>query len=346
MPTRPSWKACSATSISTASQPGPDQGAQQAAEAPAGGFRRARAGPAAVAGGQPGRHRRHLRIPDWPVSPATRARRAASSTRRRRSRSCWPSWSRPGRATVSATRPAVGSLLIRVAQEVGDSDDFSLFGQEMNGSTWALCRMNMFLHDMDSARIEWGDTLASPKLIEGDALMKFDMVVANPPFSLDKWGADEAPRRTASTVSTAACRPRARADYAFISHMIETAMADEGKVGVIVPHGVLFRGGAGGRIRQAADRGEPARGGHRPAGEAVLRHGHPRRDSASSTRANKTKDVLFIDASREYRGRHEPEQAAGRRISRRSSRPTSASRRWRNTPTGQRSRRSRRTIST
>src|SRR5436309_14244221 len=76
-----------------------------------------------------------------------------------------------------------GSLLIRVADEVGDRD-FALYGQESNGSTWALCRMNMFLHGKDSARIEWGDTLGNPKLIEGDSLMKFDIVVANLPFSL------------------------------------------------------------------------------------------------------------------------------------------------------------------
>ena len=84
-----------------------------------------------------------------------------------------------------------GSLLIRVAKEVG-SNDFSLFGQEMNGSTWALCRMNMLLHNKDNARIEWGNTLTGPKLIEDNKLMKFDVVVANPPFSLDKWGAETA----------------------------------------------------------------------------------------------------------------------------------------------------------
>ena len=62
----------------------------------------------------------------------------------------------------------------------------------MNGSTWALARMNMFLHGKDTARIEWGDTLNSPALVEGDRLMRFDVVVANPPFSLDKWGAEHA----------------------------------------------------------------------------------------------------------------------------------------------------------
>jgi type I restriction enzyme M protein len=195
--------------------------------------------------------------------------------------------------------PACGSglLLIRVADEVGDND-FSLFGQESNGSAWALCRMNMFLHGRDSARIEWGDTLNNPKLLEGNALKKFDIIVANPPFSLDKWGADNAARDYY-------CRfhrgvpPRGKADYAFITHMIETTVADTGKVGVIVPLGVLFRGGAEGRIRQKiivenlleAVVGLPANlfyGTGIPAAILIFNRG------------KKTTDVLFIDASREY----------------------------------------------
>ncbi|MGH9768929.1 MAG: type I restriction-modification system subunit M [Blastocatellia bacterium] len=190
-----------------------------------------------------------------------------------------------------------GSLLIRVAEEVGDND-FSLFGQESNGSAWALCRMNMFLHGKDGARIEWGDTLNNPKLLEGDALKKFDIIVANPPFSLDKWGADNAARDFF-------CRfhrgvpPRGKADYAFITHMIETAAAGAGKVGVIVPHGVLFRGGAEGKIRQRlveenlleAIISLPANlfyGTPIPAAIMIFNCG------------KKTTDVLFIDASREY----------------------------------------------
>src|SRR5947199_143604 len=77
------------------------------------------------------------------------------------------------------------------AKEVG-SPDYYVYGQEVNGGTWALCKMNMFLHGVDNAQIEWGDTLNSPKLIEGDHLKKFNVVVANPPFSLDKWGAEHA----------------------------------------------------------------------------------------------------------------------------------------------------------
>ena len=86
--------------------------------------------------------------------------------------------------------PAIGSgsLVITVAEEA-KSRDISVYGQESNGSTWALGKMNMFLHGLDAARIEWGDTLNNPRLLdESGRLMKFDIVVANPPFSLDKWG--------------------------------------------------------------------------------------------------------------------------------------------------------------
>jgi len=141
-----------------------------------------------------------------------------------------------------------GSLLIKAAREVG-SENFSLYGQEANGTTWALAVMNMFLHGFDNATIRWGDTIGNPKLIEGDSLMKFDTVVANPPFSLDKWGAEEALNDTYNRFWRGV-PPKSKGDWAFICHMIETAYEGSGKVGVVVPHGVLFRGAAEGKIRQ------------------------------------------------------------------------------------------------
>lgn len=141
-----------------------------------------------------------------------------------------------------------GSLLIKCARHVG-SPDFALYGQESNGSTWALAKMNMFLHGIDNARIEWADTLRNPQLIEGDHLMHFEVVVANPPFSLDKWGADVAPndrfRRFHRGIP-----PKSKGDYAFIQHMIETTDPMKGRVGVVVPNGVLFRGNSEGQIRR------------------------------------------------------------------------------------------------
>ena len=190
-----------------------------------------------------------------------------------------------------------GSLLIQVGDQVRDND-FSLYGQEMNGSTWALCRMNMLVHNKDAARIEWGDTIGSPKLIEKDALMKFDVVVANPPFSLDKWGAEGAEADKFHRFHRGV-PPKSKGDYAFISHMIESAKEEGSRVGVIAPHGVLFRSGGEGRIRKAlieenlldAVIGLPEKlffGTGIPAVILLFKKGR------------NTKDVLFIDASGEY----------------------------------------------
>lgn len=147
-----------------------------------------------------------------------------------------------------------GSLLIKVAKEIHEKDgspsnDFSLFGQEVNSATYALCRMNMFLHGIDSAEIKWGDTLNNPKLLSNDTLSQFDIVVANPPFSLDKWGAEKAANDRFGRFKRG-IPPKSKADYAFILHMIETAKSGSGRVAVVVPHGVLFRGAGEGAIRR------------------------------------------------------------------------------------------------
>jgi type I restriction enzyme M protein len=149
-----------------------------------------------------------------------------------------------------------GGLLIEaahvVAEHPGQEDqrgNFMLYGQEVNQATWALARMNMFIHKLDSAKIRRGDTLRSPQLVENDRLMTFDVVVANPPFSLDKWGAETAAVDPFKRFWRG-LPPKSKGDYAFVSHMIEAAKPLSGRVAVVVPHGVLFRGGAEGRIRQ------------------------------------------------------------------------------------------------
>lgn len=200
-----------------------------------------------------------------------------------------------------------GGLLIEVAGliEAAGSRDFALFGQEVNGSTWALARMNMFLHGKDAARIEWGDTLNSPALIGKDQLLRFNVVVANPPFSMDKWGADNAEHDRFNRFWRGV-PPKSKGDYAFISHMVETALPQEGRVAVVVPHGVLFRGGAEGRIRQKliednlldAVIGLPAN--LFPTTSipvALLVFDRSREKGGARARC---KDALFIDASREY----------------------------------------------
>ncbi|TWU08886.1 Type I restriction enzyme EcoKI M protein [Symmachiella macrocystis] len=141
-----------------------------------------------------------------------------------------------------------GSLLIKCGHQVG-SNDYSLFGQEINGSTWALAKMNMFLHAMDNARIEWGDTIRNPKLISDDRLMKFEVVVANPPFSLDKWGQEEA-RVDEYNRFHRGVPPKNKGDFAFISHMVESVTAESGRVAVVTPHGILFRSRGEGAIRR------------------------------------------------------------------------------------------------
>ncbi len=193
-----------------------------------------------------------------------------------------------------------GSLLIKCGNQLlkNGIKDFALYGQEITGATWALAKMNMFLHGMDNARIEWGDTIRSPKLIEDDTTMKFEVVVANPPFSLDKWGHDEAGNDPYKRFHRG-LPPQSKGDYAFISHMIETTTKDSGRVGVVVPHGMLFRGSSEGKIRQQlieenlldAVIGLPSNlfyGTGIPAAVLVFKRNRP------------DNNVLFIDASRDY----------------------------------------------
>ncbi|MFP6789617.1 MAG: type I restriction-modification system subunit M [Thalassolituus sp.] len=159
---------------------------------------------------------------------------------------------RPG---DSICDPACGSasLLMKCGSKVRknhDSKNYALYGQEAIGSTWSLAKMNMFLHGEDNHKIEWGDTIRNPKLLDknGD-LMLFDIVTANPPFSLDKWGHDDAEHDKFSRFRRGV-PPKTKGDYAFILHMIETLKPKTGRMGVVVPHGVLFRGSSEGKIRQ------------------------------------------------------------------------------------------------
>ncbi len=206
--------------------------------------------------------------------------------------------------------PACGSggLLLLAGEEVEKqgSKNYALYGQESTGSTYHLARMNMFLHGKDSARLEWGDTLNNPLLVEDDKLMKFDTVVANPPFSLAKWGRDEAESDQYNRFWRG-LPPKDKGDFAFVSHMVETAKPKTGRVAVIVPHGVLFRGGAEGKIREAmlkeniidAVIGLPA-GLFMTTGipVAILIIDRSREVGGAN---EKRKDVLFIEASKEFK---------------------------------------------
>ena len=129
-----------------------------------------------------------------------------------------------------------------------NAQNLSLYGQEMNLNTWAISKMNMFLHGVFNADIRKGDTLGDPQHTRGGELMSFDRVIANPPFSLKKWGKDGADSDPYGRYPYGT-PPKDAGDLAFIQHMIASLNA-EGKMGVVVPHGVLFRGSSEKEIRK------------------------------------------------------------------------------------------------
>jgi type I restriction enzyme M protein len=201
-----------------------------------------------------------------------------------------------------------GGLLLLAGEEVEKqgSKNYALYGQESTGSTYQLARMNMFLHGKDSARLEWGDTLNNPLLVENDHLMKFDTIVANPPFSLKKWGAEHAEADKYKRFWRGV-PPKDKGDFAFITHMVETLKPKTGRMAVIVPHGVLFRGGAEGKIREQllkenlidAVIGLPA-GLFQTTGIPVAILVIDRSREKGGENESK-KDVFFIEASKEYK---------------------------------------------
>lgn len=206
-----------------------------------------------------------------------------------------------------------GGLLLKAYKKV-PSGKVAIYGQELNAQTWALCTMNMFLHGVDDARIWQGDTLANPQNIEDDALMKFQCVVANPPFSLDKWDSGflssaqldskgKKPEKMKAEYDAYnrfawGVPPSSKGDYAFVLHMLSSLDDTNGRMAVVLPHGVLFRGASEGKIRREiieynrldAVIGLPANlfyGTGIPACILVFKKNRDRRD------------VLFIDASGE-----------------------------------------------
>ncbi|MDE7170037.1 MAG: type I restriction-modification system subunit M, partial [Mucispirillum sp.] len=197
-----------------------------------------------------------------------------------------------------------GSLLLMVGDEVG-GNNFSLYGQEKIGSTYNLARMNMYIHHQEQATIEWGDTLNNPLLKDENGLRKFEVVVANPPFSLDKWGSDSLASDEYNRFHRG-MPPRSVGDYAFISHMVEVAKDRVGRVVVIVPHGVLFRGRSEAVIRKAlieenlldAVIGLPA-GLFQTTGIPVAVLVFDKSRQIGGANENR-RDIVFIDASREY----------------------------------------------
>lgn len=145
-----------------------------------------------------------------------------------------------------------GGMLVQTRNHLAahgeNPSNLSLFGQEMNLNTWAICKMNMFLHGVYSADIRKGDTLGDPQHTQGGELMTFDRVIANPPFSLKKWGKEEADGDSYGRFPYGT-PPKDSGDLAFVQHMI-ASLNSEGMMGVVMPHGVLFRGSSEKAIRQ------------------------------------------------------------------------------------------------
>jgi len=202
--------------------------------------------------------------------------------------------------------PTAGSasLLIK-AQKRSGSKRVKLYGQEKNGHTHSLAKMNMYLHNINDAEILRGDTIGNPQHLENGRLKKFDVVVANPPFSLKKWSTGLKSGKSKLTVDDDKYNrfdeygvpPESIGDYAFILHMIKS-INEEGRMATVVPHGVLFRSRAEGEIRKKilqnnlvdAVIGLPENlffGTSIPAAILVLK------------KNRKRKDVLFIDSSTE-----------------------------------------------
>lgn len=197
-----------------------------------------------------------------------------------------------------------GGMLIECASYLRrhgkNSNNLTLYGQEKNLGTWAICKMNMLLHGIQGQFIEKGDTIRDPKLRDDDGLKQFDRVIANPPFSLDQWGREIAENDPYGRFRYGV-PPKTKGDLAFVQHMIATT-ARNGMVGVVMPHGVLFRGAAEGEIRQGilqedlveAVVGLPPNlfyGTGIPAAILVLN---------KDKRPERRRKVLFIEASREF----------------------------------------------
>jgi type I restriction enzyme M protein len=145
-----------------------------------------------------------------------------------------------------------GMLLECVGHLKDEGKDYrtlKMYGQEKNLTTSTIARMNMFLHGIEDFEIVRGDTLRSPGHLEQDEIKQFDCVIANPPFSLKEWGAEQWATDPYGR-NIAGVPPTSNGDMAWVQHMIRSMKAKKGRMAVVLPHGTLFRKGAEGRIRQ------------------------------------------------------------------------------------------------
>lgn len=166
---------------------------------------------------------------------------------------------RPGMSVYDPTCGS-GGMLLEAVQYLKDKGEdlrsLALYGQEKNFATWGIAQINLFLHDVGDAFIAKGDTILSPKRYDPKArefvegIGAYDRVLANPPFSEKVWGYEVWQNGDPFGRDTYGCPPKGYGDLAFVQHML-ASLKDDGMLAVVVPHGVLFRGAAEGRIREA-----------------------------------------------------------------------------------------------
>ncbi|MCB0745954.1 MAG: SAM-dependent DNA methyltransferase [Ignavibacteriae bacterium] len=146
-----------------------------------------------------------------------------------------------------------GGMLLECVDHLKDNNEdyrtLRLFGQEKNLTSSSIARMNMFLHGIEDFQIARGDTLRNPAFFVADGLKTFDCVIANPPFSLKDWGAENWTNDPYGR-NIAGVPPNGNGDMAWVQHMIKS-MNSTGRMTVVLPHGALFRKGAEGKIRKA-----------------------------------------------------------------------------------------------
>jgi len=149
----------------------------------------------------------------------------------------------PGESVYDPTCGSGGILLnsaLYLKEQGKEWRNLKLYGQELNLITSAIARMNMFLHNIDEFLVVQGDTLDNPQILENDSLKQFDVVMANPPYSVKRWNQqkwmnDPYGRNIWGTP------PQGCADYAFQQHIMKSLKPDTGRCVVLFPHGVLFR---------------------------------------------------------------------------------------------------------
>jgi len=184
----------------------------------------------------------------------------------------------------------------------GNINLLHLYGQEKNLTTSSIARMNLILHGLEDFTIIRGDTLRLPAFFEGDSLSNFDCVIANPPFSLKRWG-EEIWENDPYGRNFAGMPPRSYGDYAWVQHMIKSMVRPRGRMTIVLPQGALFRKGAEGKIRSRLIEMDLL--------EAViglgpnLFYGTPLAACILVFRASKDQKnrqkVLFVDASSRYK---------------------------------------------